>query len=1008
MKRTHTLCLLFLVLLSLMAESDLYAQWKKISSIAGGLNFLYNNHGVIWGSSLGIGSSEYKTVYSLDTGKTWTTKFASSGATLQFLDSLNGGMISRLPTASGNELQKTTDAGASWTVITTPSNFDFTTFTFAGSINNIVLGGLNHTNQSAQIYATTNGGTSWILTSAPHGVRTPVFSAPSTVAFVVGTYPAPFNPSSIYIWHSSDKGLTWTEKFYGQDPDYVDVYYYGFIYCNNTRLVFPASNCIAYTDDLGATIKKSGSISPRVKSTTSVPSVNNGFCQSRNAMFCQGFDKPPFLLNAGTFRSIDEGVTWVNIGGPGSIDSVQNVCALNNNILIAVDENGDVWRTDNCGGHILNSPGPTISPKQIVMNECSVDSMNVVLSGLSCRNYHITALKLRGADTASLTLSPHKLPFLLLDGASDTLRITLDAKLKLGRIRDSIRITYYEEGDETVRDTTLWLPYFINALPPDLQANATALDFPATQICAKRDKSIQLRNNGCDTLLIIAGPKLPAEFSCDALTLPITMPPGTVKTVQIHFHPAYPATYDGNVHFTAEHKGFKQSVDIPISGIGFGEYESLSLKDPLKEFLPVSPCILQRDTIVAFINKSCDTLRITSGPDSLSQGFTAEPVTMPILLYPDELFKVHFYFRETEKGNFSANAYFNLISQGNEFQKKFTLNGISIGADASPSLKDSEVKFHTVTNCTPLADTVIPFTNYGCDTLKIVSGEIATTDIFTWDAPTLPIVVPPEATIMLHFIFHPVGITGSFQSGAHLLVAQGDITHLIKFSLKGRSSDLSNPGPTVLQSEYYFDSTSIFGGRKDTTITFTNRGCDDLQIISGPTILGEGFSWDEIPLPLTLASNESQNVTFHFQPTHVGKYSSTTNVITERSGKSQRIDLYFEGYGTEIRSSVITANSADGILILSIRPNPAQDEIVVEVSGTDSQSVLGYGENGLRVRATTVSLYDALGREVIASSSLPLYQSTGRGSFHIDTRNLSGGVYLLRIGSASQRFVKVK
>jgi len=93
--------------------------------------------------------------------------------------------------------------------------------------------------------------------------------------------------------------------------------------------------------------------------------------------------------------------------------------------------------------------------------------------------------------------------------------------------------------------------------------------------------------------------------------------------------------------------------------------------------------------------------------------------------------------------------------------------------------------------------------------------------------------------------------------------------------------------------------------------------------------------------------------------------------------------------------------------IISIRPNPAQEEITVVVySGADSQSASKASPpGGLRVRPTAVSLFDAMGREVYSEMQ---NLSSGRNDIRLDTKNLSGGVYLLRIGNASQSFVKAE
>ena len=78
--------------------------------------------------------------------------------------------------------------------------------------------------------------------------------------------------------------------------------------------------------------------------------------------------------------------------------------------------------------------------------------------------------------------------------------------------------------------------------------------------------------------------------------------------------------------------------------------------------------------------------------------------------------------------------------------------------------------------------------------------------------------------------------------------------------------------------------------------------------------------------------------------------------------------------------------------ITSLHPNPSQDEIDVELQSTAKQDA-------------KIEIFDALGVRVVSESrSL----GVGRNSIHLDTKGLSGEMYLVRVGNASQSFVKVK
>ncbi len=79
-------------------------------------------------------------------------------------------------------------------------------------------------------------------------------------------------------------------------------------------------------------------------------------------------------------------------------------------------------------------------------------------------------------------------------------------------------------------------------------------------------------------------------------------------------------------------------------------------------------------------------------------------------------------------------------------------------------------------------------------------------------------------------------------------------------------------------------------------------------------------------------------------------------------------------------------------LQLSIRPNPSQDEIELDLHSAMNQDAL-------------VEIFDALGAKVFSEVR---NIGSGSNSLHLDTKSLSGGMYLVRVGGVSQSFMKVK
>jgi hypothetical protein len=75
--------------------------------------------------------------------------------------------------------------------------------------------------------------------------------------------------------------------------------------------------------------------------------------------------------------------------------------------------------------------------------------------------------------------------------------------------------------------------------------------------------------------------------------------------------------------------------------------------------------------------------------------------------------------------------------------------------------------------------------------------------------------------------------------------------------------------------------------------------------------------------------------------------------------------------------------------ITSIRPNPAQDEIEIDLQSAIKQDA-------------SIEIRNALGSKVFSGIKNLTY---GSNSIHLGTKGLGSGVYLVRVGGASQSLV---
>jgi hypothetical protein len=204
---------------------------------------------------------------------------------------------------------------------------------------------------------------------------------------------------------------------------------------------------------------------------------------------------------------------------------------------------------------------------------------------------------------------------------------------------------------------------------------------------------------------------------------------------------------------------------------------------------------------------------------------------------------------------------------------------------------------------------------------------------------------------------------------------------------------------------------------------------DSLSFILNYTNAAE-YLRDSIVAGWTVLRREINNNSIRFILQHTGASPAQTDslllkvyfrgVITDEQTATLTLDEINFNQDTTFRDCMIAALSktdtfyvdiqgscGDSILrefmktgkvmnITSLHPNPSQNEVTVDLHSAIMQNA-------------NIEIIDALGVKVLSVAKNLL---SGSNSIHLNTRNLSAGVYLIRIispnGAASQSFVKIR
>ncbi|MDP4221390.1 MAG: T9SS type A sorting domain-containing protein [Bacteroidota bacterium] len=362
------------------------------------------------------------------------------------------------------------------------------------------------------------------------------------------------------------------------------------------------------------------------------------------------------------------------------------------------------------------------------------------------------------------------------------------------------------------------------------------------------------------------------------------------------------------------------------------------------------------------------------------------------------------------------------------------LNTTGIGSNSTPQLSLTRISAPALFKCQNF-DTVITFTFFdSCNNnqAKLVGASISGSPSFSFSSPSLiPRTIHPNDsltvsyrpqstgadTAQLHLRFHlgfkdfdtviplfgggmatkesvrfiPVILTSSAAAGSYI-----DLLIKPDKSLSGR--DLQS---ITFDLSYYGDLFEIVSPSSPnpsvlvTTGTKTQNGKIETLPV---TITGKDISLDStepiavIKLWVMLTDTTFTTITMSDLKLN-NDDSDYKNCILSADAGNANFTLHFDCGDSTIYKYLRTGSVLG---ITSLRPNPAQDEVQIDVQSATKQDA-------------SIEIRNALGVQVYSDAKS---LSVGSNGLHLETKGLASGLYIVRItsacGATSQEFVKVK
>ncbi|MDP4237323.1 MAG: hypothetical protein Q8919_12825, partial [Bacteroidota bacterium] len=211
-----------------------------------------------------------------------------------------------------------------------------------------------------------------------------------------------------------------------------------------------------------------------------------------------------------------------------------------------------------------------------------------------------------------------------------------------------------------------------------------------------------------------------------------------------------------------------------------------------------------------------------------------------------------------------------------------------------------------ISACSQSFDSIILMPRQDCgSTTTITNFSLGGKDsaLFSLSVPQIPLLLSKDTGLKETIRFTPNGSTNSdtaiIQIHGYYLTSSDSIAFDTTIIIIGKTI----PVPPKLLADNYsvsFGTLSTCLPPLDTTVTLTNKGCDSLQIISGPGVLAPEFTLlTPLTLPLTLPPDSSVALNFRFKPSGTAPFFSTATFTASQQTLTQDISIYLRGEGSK-------------------------------------------------------------------------------------------------------------
>jgi len=519
-----------------------------------------------------------------------------------------------------------------------------------------------------------------------------------------------------------------------------------------------------------------------------------------------------------------------------------------------------------------------------------------------------------------------------------------------------------------------------NLTPQEVQITPALLTFPNVSVGQLATQVATLTNTGSKSVSITQLSVSSNEFTATGIATPLTLGPGQSTQFKVSFKSSTAGTISGTLSAMTSRGG--GSTKVKLNGNAGKTSSQLSLSTTSLKYGNV---LVHGSSTQAVTLKNSGSSDVNISQLSVSgAGFSVSGVAVPFTLPAGQSAALQATFAPAAAG--AATGSVTIASDAQTTSSSVALSGTGVNATYTMLLNPTSVTFGNL-NVGSSATQTVQLSNTGNASFTVTQVSAAGVGVSVSGLP-VPTTIAPSQSVPLTVTFAPPG-AGSYAGSLSVVSNATNSPATVSLSGKG-----VQPAISAIPSVVAFTNVSV-GVTNTQTVNLTNLGTANLTV-SQASLVGAGFSYSGLSLPLTILPGGSSTFTVGFKPSSASSFLASLSLISNAPTSPLTVSLS----GTGVFPSLTISASPTTLSFGTVSTGSiATQNVTLTNTGNSAVSISQVSVAGSSFSATGITVPLSLAAGQSTSFSV-IFAPTTTGS-------LSGTITSLSNASNSPTTIKV-